>query len=187
MGFNKSQISDQVMNNIFLQNNNYHNETRKRKIEGLHGIYEIKDRYDGRLTTIKQWMESFKVDGKRLLEMVEENVYGETVVIYRSQYERQVNQFLESITTNMAKVFNDEETKTMTKSVYVPSLVVESQNRKSYADALVKEFSMNPQEGENITPPVPSYQNRMYYGNTKGPASKMLINHNMLKHSMPNM
>jgi len=116
--------------------------------------------------------------------MVEENVYGETVVLYRSSHEKEVNGFLESITTNLMRVFTDYTTEEMTRTVYVPSLATESDSRKSYANALIKSFSNNPQDGDTPVSSAPTVNNRIYYGNTKGPAKKMLYNHNMMKNEI---
>ena len=68
----------------------------------------------------------------------------------------------------------------MSKSIYVPFMTTESEKRKSYAAALISEYTTNPQdctmEGD-VSPPLPPLTNRMYYGNATGPAEKMCYNH----------
>ena len=163
--FDKTIVPDELLYDILLSNNQYQANTRRKVITGLSDCSQSHSTLEGSPSTIRDWLMSIK--NPRTNEYIFEHVEvsrDDLAVIYSTDYEETVRDFLNHITEHIRGTFshpNDILSTTKNLNTYMSSKTTASQ---AYAKKLASIFASNPQDPPPPPPKVSPKPKTIYYG-----------------------
>ena len=163
--FDKTIVPDDLLYDILLSNNQYQAATRRKVITGLSDSSQSHPTLAGSPTTIREWLMSIK--NPRTNEFIFEHVEvsrDDLAVIYSTDYEDTVRDFLNHITEHIRGTFshpNDILSTTKNLNTRTSSKTAAS---LAYAKKLASIFANNPQDPQPSPPKPPPKPKTIYYG-----------------------